>query len=521
MQRVLIRLIMALIVIVTAASTFTIPPATAQDSARITIDLAAPGTPINPLVLGNNIQWTDNADMLLLDGSTAFHPIMLDWVLQIRPTAIRFPGGAQGDFYHWQDGMGPLAERGQNRNYFTGEMETVTFGTREFLTLCALADAEPLITVNITSGTAEEAAAWVEQVNVTGLTAEDGTPLPRVTYWEIGNEPYLQSEQYPDINLTPEDYARKADAFIRAMRAVDPTIQVGIPLQNDSFGSGIPATQYEDYSRRVLRTLTEPFDWVAVHDAYRPVALWGPYEGDALYWGMMAAARGVAEDFDRTHALLAEFYPDRTFPLAVTEWNAFYTLLNEPYDRTITAQMSQLYLVDALHTFAARDDLLMANHWSLLGNWYFGAVSFFNEPRPSFPVLSVYCDVLVGDLLPVTVESPPFANQAVGWVNAYEDTPLISALAVRDGSVLRISLINKHIDQPQTITIAASGSNPALAVQSARVLTSADYMDGAVHFAEPQTTPIDWAALGVSATAFPFEVILPPHAIAVIELVPG
>jgi len=46
-----------------------------------------------------------------------------------------------------------------------GPLEDNHFGTDEFMELCKEVGAESQLTVNVGSGTAEEAAAWVEYCN--------------------------------------------------------------------------------------------------------------------------------------------------------------------------------------------------------------------------------------------------------------------------------------------------------------------------------------------------------------------
>ena len=74
----------------------------------------------------------------------------------------------------------------------------------------------PIITVNMGTGTPEEAAAWVYYANkVKGYG---------IKYWEINNE----ISGYWEIGgpLGAKDYAQRAIEFIEAMKAVDPTIEV-------------------------------------------------------------------------------------------------------------------------------------------------------------------------------------------------------------------------------------------------------------------------------------------------------
>lgn len=56
------------------------------------------------------------------------------------------------------------------------------------------------------------------------LLAPGEAPVPKVTYWEIGNEP---EGPYPPPALTPTDYANRYKIISQAVLAEDPTIKVG------------------------------------------------------------------------------------------------------------------------------------------------------------------------------------------------------------------------------------------------------------------------------------------------------
>ena len=82
---------------------------------------------------------------------------------------LRWPGGCFADEYHWEDGVGPKAERKRmvNTNW-GGVVEDNSFGTHEFLELCAQLGCEPYINANVGSGTVREMAEWVEYLNSAG-----------------------------------------------------------------------------------------------------------------------------------------------------------------------------------------------------------------------------------------------------------------------------------------------------------------------------------------------------------------
>ena len=116
-------------------------------------------------------------------------------------------------------------------------------GTDEFIRLCKKLGAEPYITVNVGTGTPQEAARWVEYCNggpkteMGRLRAKNGHAQPYgVKYWNIGNEEYL-----PTLGGTDgRQYSRNFNLFAKAMRAVDPTIKLVAVGASDIPGGVIP-----------------------------------------------------------------------------------------------------------------------------------------------------------------------------------------------------------------------------------------------------------------------------------------
>ncbi|HML48774.1 MAG TPA: alpha-N-arabinofuranosidase, partial [Clostridia bacterium] len=91
--------------------------------------------------------------------------------------------------------MGPLHERKKKRNVIWG-------GVNDGVGYCRALGAEPMICVNMASGTPQEAADWVEYCNgaagsyFADLRIAHGWPEPfNVKYWCIGNE----SQAVPDL----------------------------------------------------------------------------------------------------------------------------------------------------------------------------------------------------------------------------------------------------------------------------------------------------------------------------------
>jgi alpha-N-arabinofuranosidase len=74
---------------------------------------------------------------------------------------VRWPGGCFADEYHWRKGIGPQRTVTLNPNW-GGVIEPNTFGTHEFMDFLDQIGAEAYPSVNVCSGTPQEAAEWLE-----------------------------------------------------------------------------------------------------------------------------------------------------------------------------------------------------------------------------------------------------------------------------------------------------------------------------------------------------------------------
>lgn len=108
----------------------------------VVVSLNSPIGPVNRQALGNNMQWVDRGDGLMIPNSLDFRPEMLREVKELAPTALRYPSGV--DIYHWRAGIGELSERGELEHFFRKDKQKVLLGTREALELCDELGATPL-----------------------------------------------------------------------------------------------------------------------------------------------------------------------------------------------------------------------------------------------------------------------------------------------------------------------------------------------------------------------------------------
>ena len=88
---------------------------------------------------------------------------------QLHVPNVRWPGGCFADEYHWRKGIGPLAERPGTLNPNCGVIEPNTFGTHEFMDFVQQIGAEAYLSINVGSGTPQEAADWLEYMTTKNL----------------------------------------------------------------------------------------------------------------------------------------------------------------------------------------------------------------------------------------------------------------------------------------------------------------------------------------------------------------
>ena len=143
---------------------------------------------------------------------------------------MRWPGGNFVSGYNWKDGIGDRDRRPPRWDRAWNDVEDNDFGIDEFMVFCRDVNIEPLVVVNTGLGSVELAAEEVEYVNGAPASrwgaerAKNGRARPYgVTWWGIGNEMF---GQWQLGNVSVQQYAMRHNAFVSAMRKIDPGIRV-------------------------------------------------------------------------------------------------------------------------------------------------------------------------------------------------------------------------------------------------------------------------------------------------------
>ncbi len=76
---------------------------------------------------------------------------VVDKILPLKPSILRFPGGTIMCQYHWEDAIGPQSKRIWRKNLIWGGELNPSFGTAEFILLCRKIGAEPMKCIGSTT----------------------------------------------------------------------------------------------------------------------------------------------------------------------------------------------------------------------------------------------------------------------------------------------------------------------------------------------------------------------------------
>jgi hypothetical protein len=208
---------------------------TARAQTAITVNAAKTVRVVDDRMFGVNTAVWDGA---FTDSQT------LTTLQTVNPRFLRYPGGSSSDDYDWQTNTAVVQG---------GSAGTTTFD--DFAAYAKAIGAQVVITANYGTGTPAEAAAWVTYSNVTKGYG--------FKYWEVGNECYGTWE---DDNNSPAyngvEYATRAAQYIKAMKAADPTIKVGV----------VADASEDSYSNGYTTSVTNPVTKVS-HTGFTPLML--------------------------------------------------------------------------------------------------------------------------------------------------------------------------------------------------------------------------------------------------------
>ena len=248
-----------------------------------------------------------------------FRTDVADMVRELGATLIRYPGGNFVSGYDWTDGIGPRESRPRRFDLAWRAIETNQVGTDEFLGWASRLGLEPMLAVNLGTAGVREAAALVEYCNIPGgtewseLRRTNGARDPHgVRLWCLGNE---MDGPWQIGHKTAEEYAALAAEAAKAMRLVDPAIEL---VACGSSFHAMPTFGY--WESTVLEQAGEHLDYLSMHAYYEE------QDDDTASFlasgaDMEAFIEGVVATID---AVAARRRSTRRIQISFDEWNVWY-----------------------------------------------------------------------------------------------------------------------------------------------------------------------------------------------------
>lgn len=424
------------------------------------------------------------------------------------PTFLRWPGGNFASAYHWEKGIGEMDRRPGYLDPAWSLWEPNDVGTDEFMALCRHVDTEPILTINMGTGTPDEAARWVEYCNgspdtpMGKLRAANGHAEPYgVKTWFVGNE---QFGNWQVGTCDAETYAHRYLEFYDAMIAVDGTL--------DLIAVGAPTDLYGHWNELVLKGTGDRMKKLSVHYYSIRTEKWTtPPPAEELYWPKVASAHEVGMMLDRTWEIV-QAHATRPPPIAFDEWNTY--VAGKPPDF-----FEDYGVADGLYTGALMNACLQRADWikmsasfnliNVMGNYRVTPAQVWKTPTTL--VLELFTRYRGPVSVECSADGPTVATPAAGTLPAFDDMPLVDAAATYapDRATLYLSLVNRDPERSARIELAGVTRNGTGRIYR----VTGDAPQALNTESDPEAVVIE--EVEWPADASPLE--LPPHTVAMVE----
>lgn len=297
-------------------------------TARFTLDPAFTVGDVDPRLFGSFVEHLGRCvyDGILEPGhpsadEAGLRTDVLELVRELGVTAIRYPGGNFVSGYRWEDSVGPVDERPRRLDLAWRSTETNRFGLSEYIDFLRKVgpQAEPMLAVNLGTRGVQEAIQLQEYANhPSGTELSDrrvghGDKDPfGIKLWCLGNE---MDGPWQTGHKTAEEYGRLAAETARAMRQIDPSVQL---VACGSSSRAMPT--FAAWEATVLAETYYLVDYVSLHAYYEET------DGDrgsflASAVDMESFIESVVATCDHVGARLKS---SKKINLSFDEWNVWY-----------------------------------------------------------------------------------------------------------------------------------------------------------------------------------------------------
>jgi alpha-L-arabinofuranosidase len=502
---------------------------TAAPAARVYVDTRRTIAPLDRNLFGSFLEHLGRAIYegiydpgSKLSDANGFRKDVLNEIHQLGVPIIRYPGGNFVSGYNWLDGVGPKQSRPRTLDKAWDTLESNQFGTNEFLAWCKAVGTEPLMGLNLGTGTAEESAALVEYCNVekgthwSNLRREHGIADPwKVQHWCLGNE---MDGPWQIGHMSATEYGLKAQDAARQMRYVDSSLKL---IACGSSGPFMPT--YLEWDREVLEQCYDYVDGLSLHRYF------GNNERDTgssteKFLAMnLSMERQIAETIAVCDLVRGHQRSSKKLWLSFDEWNVWYRMNTgdavDGHRQEAPHLLEEVYnLEDALLVGGLVNSLLrnadrvklacLAQLVNVIAPIMTDANGLFRQTI--YYPYSWALQFARGAVLNLLVESSTYEVPGLDQVPHVD----VAGSFDRDSGKLSLFILNRDLAKAHEVEVVWEDSVPARAI-SASLLTGDD-LKASNSFAAPQrVAPQSFSLPSTSAGKSKFEV--PTRSYAVIQ----
>jgi alpha-N-arabinofuranosidase len=394
---------------------------------------------------------------------------------QLDFSVVRYPGGNFVSGYHWQDGVGPREQRPTVRELAWKTIEPNQFGTDEFLDLARRLDWIPMLSVNLGTGTPEEAVDWLEYCNGREGTrfadrrVQNGFAEPHdVRLWCLGNE---MDGPWQLGHVSAQEYGVLARQTAKMMKDLDANVETVVC---GSCGPQMP--QYMEWDRIVLETVGRDADYLSMH---RYVDNRADDTADFLALGN-AIDTQIEETDAVCRAVQAKRRSSRRTYLCFDEWNVWYKTFNRegmnpdsPFPRPLIEEVynleDALVVAEFLNSFIRHADCLKIANIAQMVNVIAPILTRGDDllKQSIFYAFEMFSKRRGGVSLRPSVDGPTYTAATHGRVNA------IDCSAIHDSGSLKVFAVHRALEGRGELVVELADRGIA-GVESAELLTAAD-----------------------------------------------
>jgi alpha-L-arabinofuranosidase len=476
-------------------------PAVAADKIQLTIDVSKAGTKIDRNIFG---QFAEHLGHGVYEGiwvgpeskipnTRGIRNDVVAALKTIKVPNVRWPGGCFADEYHWRKGIGAQRMVTLNPNW-GGVIEPNSFGTDEYMDFLNQIGADAYVSVNIGSGTPEEAAEWLEYMTADQRTtlarerAANGHQTPyKVPYLGLGNESWDCGG-----NMTPDYYLSQMKIYSRFVRNFNPEQQDKHQMLKIAVGPGGDGPRWTEWTEAVMKAYQQhTWSWdingLSMHN-YTVVRWQDKFAsvgfGESEYAQFLKETLKM-DDLIKTHSTIMDKYdPDKKVALFVDEWGSWYAPLGGSNPGFLVQQNSMRDAVLAalnLNIFARHADRVRGANIAQMINVLQSMIMTDKEKMvltPTYYVFKMYVPFQDATFVPVTFDAGTYTHDNT-------TLPRVDAIAAKDASG-KLWLAVTNLDPNQPVEVEASLAGIAAKSVAGETLT-APKVDSVNTFDAPNT----------------------------------